>query len=103
LKSVHTVTAGKSSRRPGVESVFGTKDQAINYAQNRASLSLNRALDFWIQAAMSNKQFRSTKRIEGCDVPCGEARAVAFACGTIATHSRVIFTEGADQATKRLL
>ncbi|PYK05890.1 MAG: hypothetical protein DME66_05980 [Verrucomicrobia bacterium] len=41
-----TATAGKFSRRPGVEFVFGMKDQAINYAQNRPSLSLYRALDF---------------------------------------------------------
>src|SRR5205814_10098940 len=61
------------------------------------------SVGFWIQAVMSNKRFRSTKRIEGCDGPCGEARAVAFACGTIATHSRAIFTEGVDQTTKRLL
>ncbi len=78
------------------------KDQAIYYAENRAGFRSSeiRTLD---SRAMSNTRFRPTKRIEGCDVPCGEARAVAFACGTIATHSRVIFTEGVDQATKRLL
>src|SRR5207248_10366752 len=45
------------------------------------------SVGFWIQAVMSNKRFRSTKRIEGCDVPCGEAQAVAF----VWRHNRNLF------------
>jgi hypothetical protein len=36
LKSDHTDGAGKLFKPPGVEPVFPGKDQAIDYAQNRA-------------------------------------------------------------------
>jgi len=36
LKSDHTAGAGKAFEAPGVEPVFPEKNQAIDYAQNRA-------------------------------------------------------------------
>jgi len=48
---------------PGVEPVFPEKDQAINYAQNRA-IFRSGEIRFKRQ---SNAPFRSTKRIETID------------------------------------
>jgi hypothetical protein len=46
---------------PGVELVVPEKDQAINYARNRASFRPGE-IHVWIQPAISNAPFRSRKR-----------------------------------------
>jgi hypothetical protein len=51
---------------PGVELVVPEKDQAINYAGNRASFRSGE-IHVLIQPAISNAPFRSRKRIENCD------------------------------------
>src|SRR5205823_6203874 len=55
-----------SLRARGVEPVFLKQDQAINYAQSRASFRCGeiRILD---SSGESNASLRSTRRIESCD------------------------------------
>jgi hypothetical protein len=66
-----------------------------------------RSTELWIfdsSGLCRTRDSVSTKRIEGCDVPCGEARAVGFAWRHKSQpFALAIFMEGADQATKRLL
>ena len=53
---------------PGVEPVFLTKEQALSYAQSRATFRSERFafLTLW---AHLNAQFRLVKRIENSDFP----------------------------------
>jgi len=56
----------KAFESPGVELVFPKKDQAIDYAQNRACFRSGEVRIF-DQRAMSSVSFRSTTRIESCE------------------------------------
>ena len=70
---------------PGVEPVFPEKDQAINYAQNRASFRSGE-IRISIRPATSNASSRSTTRIEGCDAV---SRVYDEAGNVIETHERL--------------
>jgi hypothetical protein len=56
----------KAFEAPGVEPVFPKKDQAIDYAQNRACFR-PRELRIFDSTEMSSASFHSTTRIESCD------------------------------------
>jgi hypothetical protein len=64
----------KAFEAPGVEPVFAKKDQAIDYAQNRACFHSGE-IQFWMRAEMSNAPSRSMNRIEGCNSLPGIKRA----------------------------
>jgi len=58
----------KAFEAPGVEPVFPKKDQAIDYAQNRACFRSGQ-IRVWIRPEKSNARLRSTRRIESCEMP----------------------------------
>jgi hypothetical protein len=65
----------KAFQGPGVEPVFPKKDQALDYAQNRACFRSGQ-IRVLIRAGSLNARLRLVKRIESCD--CGGILLYSF-------------------------